>query len=108
MHALLVTFHSSATVEDLQAPFTDYAATLRSIPGLISKTWLKDGETLGGFHVFTDRALADRYLASEMVAALTANDAFDNFAIVRYDVLSDLSITTGTPADPITAAIPGR
>lgn len=104
MHAVLVTFQSSASIEALAEPFAAYAEALCSVPGLIFKTWIKDGETLGGFHVFSGRGAADRYLGSEMVAGLTANPAFANFSIERYDVLGDLSATTGTPSSPIAAA----
>jgi hypothetical protein len=97
MHAVLITFHSSVPVEDLAGPFTAYANQLRTVPGLVSKTWIRDGETLGGFHVFASRADADNYLGSEMVAGLTSNEAFADFAISRYDVLDDLSRITGTP-----------
>jgi hypothetical protein len=67
------------------------------VPGFVSKTWLRDGETLGGFHLFTDRHATDAYLASEMVAGLTANAAFPGFAIRHGAVLEELSGMTGSP-----------
>ena len=105
MHGILITFHSAAPIDALEAPFTTYAEQLRSIPGLIVKVWIRDGETVGGFHVFADRAAADRYLGSEMVAGLTSNDAFTDFAIERYDVLEGLSLITGTPSAQLAGAI---
>lgn len=97
MHAVLITFKSSAPVDQLEQPFREYAEALCGIGGLIAKTWIKDGETLGGFHVFTSRATADAYLGSEMVAGLTSNPAFENFTVDHYDVLEELSFITGTP-----------
>ncbi|GMQ94373.1 MAG: hypothetical protein BMS9Abin12_1862 [Acidimicrobiia bacterium] len=97
MHAVLVTFNSTASTDELADPFREYAEALRSIPGLISKTWIKDGDTLGGFHVFESRAEAETYLGGEMVAGLTSNPAFTNFSIDHFSVLDELSQITGTP-----------
>jgi hypothetical protein len=103
MHAVLITFHSSVPAEDLVEPFTAYAEQLCSVPGLVAKTWIRDGEILGGFHVFSSRADADNYLSSEMVAGLTSNEAFEDFSIERYEVLDDLSRITGTPSRALAA-----
>ncbi|HSL97585.1 MAG TPA: YdhR family protein [Candidatus Deferrimicrobiaceae bacterium] len=97
MHAMLITFTSAVDVDDLQQPFHDYAEGLRSVDGLISKTWLHDGRTLGGFHLFTSRAAAEQYLDSAMVAGLTGTPAFSEFEIRHWEVLGDLSAMTGTP-----------
>jgi hypothetical protein len=97
MHAVLITFRSAVSTEELTGPFGEYAEALRSVPGLISKTWIKDGETLGGFHVFESRAEAETYLGSEMVAGLTSNPAFSDFSIHHFDVFDELSRITGTP-----------
>ena len=105
MHAVLITFHSSVSADELVEPFTDYAEQLCSVAGLVEKTWVRDGEILGGFHVFSSRADADRYLGSEMVAGLTSNEAFEDFAITRYDVLDALSSRTGTPTTPLAAVV---
>jgi hypothetical protein len=97
MHGLLITFSSSAELEQLERPFADYAEALRGVPGFVCKTWLQDGELIGGFHVFASREDADAYLASELVAGLTANPAFIDFEIRHYQVLEELSVRTGTP-----------
>lgn len=103
MHAVLITFHSSVAADELVEPFTDYAEQLCSVPGLVAKTWIRDGEILGGFHVFLSRPDADRYLGGEMVAGLTTSEAFEDFTITRYDVLDALSSMTGTPSSPLAA-----
>ncbi len=97
MHSVLITFKSAATSDELEGPFREYAEALRSIPGLISKTWIKDGDTLGGFHVFESRAEADTYLGGEMVAGLTSNPAFSAFSIDHFEVFDELSRISGTP-----------
>ncbi len=97
MHAVLITFQSSASLDDLAAPSTEYARALQAVPGFVSKTWLGDGETLGGFHLFTDRHAAEAYLESEMVAGLTANAAFSGFAIRHCAAREELTGMTGSP-----------
>jgi len=99
MHAVLITFRSSAPIEELAQPFKEYAEGLRAVPGLISKTWIGGGEgILGGFHVFANRADADAYLGSDMAAGLMATPAFEDFRVTHYDVFEELSVSTGTPA----------
>lgn len=97
MHAVIITFHSTASLDDLVGPFTDYAHALGGVPGLVAKTWLRDGAMLGGFHVFASRQAADAYLAGALVAGLTANPAFGDFQIRHYAVLEDLSRITHSP-----------
>jgi len=99
MHAVLITFRSSAPIEELAQPFKKYAEGLRAVPGLISKTWIDGGEgILGGFHLFANRTDADAYLGSEMAAGLMATPAFEDFRVTRYDVFDELSVVTGTPS----------
>ena len=97
MHAVLITFTSSASLDDLKAPFTDYANALREMQGLILKTWIRDGSTLGGFHVFASRQDAEAYLNSELAAGLTSNPAFSDFQFRHFAVLEELSAMTGSP-----------
>lgn len=95
MHAIMITFTTSIPTDRLVGPFTDYAEALREQPGLITKTWIQDGSTLGGFHLFEDRAAADAYLASDLAAGLRATEGFDDFDVRGFDVLADLSAMTG-------------
>ena len=96
MHALLITFRSATPPGALAAPLAAHAAVLRGMPGLIAQTWLHDGAILGGFYVFAGRRAAEGYLASELVAGLTANPAFSEVRIRHYGVLEDLHRPTGT------------
>lgn len=97
MHSVLITFSSSATLDDLKGPFADYANALRGVNGLVAKTWIRDGSTLGGFYIFASRQAAENYLSSQMVADLTSNPAFSDFQIRHFDVLEELSAMTGSP-----------
>lgn len=103
MHAVLIKFQSAIAMSDLAGPFGEYAEALCGVPGLISKTWIKDGDTLGGFHLFASRGAADAYLGSEMVAGLTSNPGFSGFTIDHFDVIENLSYKTGTPRELVSA-----
>ena len=104
MHAVLVTFRSSASPDALRGPFGDYANALKDQPGLVMKTWLADGETLGGFLLFADRGAADAYLQGPMLGAVKGNPAFTDWEVHHFDVLDDLSGVTGTPRAALAAA----
>ena len=101
MHALVITFRSAVAPEELKEDFARYAAALRdgAAPGLVGKIWLADGTTVGGFCLFTDRGVADRYLDGMFAEAVTANPAFSDVRVERYDVDEALSrITDGLGA----------
>ncbi len=98
MHGVLLTFTNSAPIDDIAEPLSDYCDAVRGIPGLISKTWIQDGDTLGGFHVFADRESADTYLASEMAAGLMSMEPFSDFEVRQFGIFDDFSVRNGTPS----------
>ena len=106
MHAVFISFRSSANPEDLAEPFQQYANALRdgAIQGFCSKTWLANDELVGGFHIFDSRAAADRYLDTMFAPNVAANPAFTDIRIERFEVDEEMSaITNGLPAS---AAVP--
>jgi hypothetical protein len=103
MHGILITFTSSAPIEQLEGPFTDFAHGLGEVPGFVSKTRLSDGATVGGFYIFTDRAPAESYLNSPMIGEVRANPAFSGFEVRHFAILESLSEITNSPLQPATA-----
>ena len=97
MHALVITFRSAVAREALQEDFTRAAEALRdgAARGLVGKTWLSDGSTVGSFCLFEDRGDADRYLDGFFAEAITANPIFSDVRVERYDVNEALSRITG-------------
>ena len=95
MHALLITFQSSIPTPQLAETFERYAKELRKQPGLITKVWIHDGDTIGGFHLFESKSAADAYQSSALAGGLRATDGFDDFDVRNFDVLEDLSAITG-------------
>lgn len=63
--------------------------------GLISKTWINDGDTVGGFYVYADRASADNYLESEIIKRIKTAPIFSDFQVRHSDVLEEFSGVTG-------------
>ena len=101
MHALLITFRSAASPDELKDGNTEYAKALRdgAAPGLVAKTWLADGATLGGFCLFEDRAAAERYLEGLFTEAVAKDPMFSDIRVEHYDVDEALSaITNGLGA----------
>jgi hypothetical protein len=104
MHAVLVTFESAASLTVLEASFAAYADAVRTTPGLSTKIWLTDGTTVGGFHLFADRASAERYLEGELFAGIKTNPAFQQFRVEHFTVLDELTaVTGGALAAPVLA-----
>lgn len=94
MHALLITFTSSASEQELKNMASEFAEVVRDVPGLLSKAWLADGSTSGGFYLFTDRAAAEAYANGPLVENLRAYPAFSDFSIRDFAVDPELSART--------------
>ncbi len=96
MHALFITYTSSVNREDLREAYTQYAQALANgqISGFITKTWLANGDTHGGFHLFRDRESADRYLAEMFEPTVGQNPVFSNIRIEHFEVSEELSALT--------------
>ena len=98
MHALLISFTSGASLDQLAEPFAEYARALRDVPGLVSKTWIVDGTTVGGFYTFTTAADIDAYLAGALWASVATNPAFSGFRFERYGIVEELTALTSPAA----------
>lgn len=99
MRVLSVRFKSTLPLKDLEAPWRDVALEIAAVPGLLSKTWIHDGDYFGGIYTFRDQASLDGYAAGPIVAAIMSNPAFSDFRLEQFDVLEALStITRGIPA----------
>ncbi len=105
MHAVMITFESDIGPDELTAPFATYAEALQGVGGLIAKVWIHEGMTLGGFHLFVDRAQAEAYLESTLFAGVAANPGFRDFQIGHFGVIDELSARTGIPVLS-TSAVP--
>ena len=99
MRILSVRFKSATPLKDLEGSWLDLAPEFNAVPGLLSKTWIQDGELLGGIYTFREQAGVDAYLTGPIVASITSNPAFSDFRLEQYDILEKLSaITRGISA----------
>ncbi|WP_328304331.1 YdhR family protein [Actinomycetospora sp. NBC_00405] len=95
MHALHITYTSSASIEQLRDASVVFAEVLRTVPGFVAKTWLVDGAHHGGFYLFTDRAAAQAYRDGPLVTGLREHPAFSDFEVRGWDVDDELGALTG-------------
>lgn len=92
MHALLITYQSTAP--DVSSDrCAERAGAMQAVPGLVMKTWLRDGDTLGGFYLFATREAAAEFLVSDLARSPPIADS----TIRQFAVLGELSHATGTP-----------
>jgi Putative mono-oxygenase ydhR len=97
MHAVLVTFMSCASLDELEVVFQPLAVQLATTDGLVMETWISDDTIVGGFHIFEDRSSADAYLNSELFEAFLTDPTFVHFRVQHFDVSDHLSAITHCP-----------
>ena len=98
MHAVLVTYENDAPADQVKnnPGVVAFAKGLKKVPGLISKTWINDGKTFGGFYGFTDKASAEAYINGDMFQnAVVKNPSNRNLQIKHFAVFSDLTVMSG-------------
>ena len=101
MHAVFITFRSAVSPIEREDGYRQVAEALRdgAAPGFISKTWLSDGQTVGGFYHFQDRQAADSFLEGMFAASVPTDPAVSDIRIERYDINEAMSeITNGLHA----------
>jgi hypothetical protein len=84
------------------------APMIAAVPGLIGKAWLASEatNTYGGVYAFANRAAAEAYLASEIIAGLRANPHVVNVEARVFDTIEAATrITQGVlPLYPVPRA----
>lgn len=92
--AVLITFKSSATPEQLASIAGPASREIARVPGLLSKTWIGGEGMSGGFYVFESPAAAEAYLSGPIVGQLRGCPFFSDFEVRRFDVEPELSRVT--------------
>jgi hypothetical protein len=67
---------------------------IRDVPGFLSKAWLHNGASRGGFYLFTDEAATRADTDGPVVGSVLANPAFDDVQVRAFAVDTDLSART--------------
>lgn len=97
MHVLIINFHlADMSEEGYRAACADLAPAFAELPGLLAKVWLHDPatETYGGVYLFRDRAAADGYVSSELLASVAASPHFVDITSRDFEVYEDLTRVT--------------
>lgn len=89
MHAVFMTFEFSGSSGELTKAFSGFADTLNEASGLVTNTWMRDGSTIGGFHVFRTSQAAEAFLKSGRVRALAANSRVSDFYVRLFSTLTN-------------------
>lgn len=89
MYALHVTFTTDLPDDALRPAQRAFADRLASVPGFVSKTWLRDGAVHGGFYLFATAADARAYLDGPLFAGLRG---FDDLAVSGYAVDTETTV----------------
>ena len=97
MHAILIMCHSAVAPGASDEALARHAEVLQGVPGLVMKTWLRDGEMRGGFYLFATHEAAEEYLASGLSVGFAAHPALAASAVRHFAVLEEPSRATGTP-----------
>ena len=90
MQILIVNFNlNGITEDDFVNHANEVAPAFAAVPGLLSKVWLADRAegVYGGVYTFESADAVDRYLASDLCAAVASNPGLANISVRRFDVL---------------------
>ena len=100
MHALVVTYSLRDASPAQHAELCrQLAPAVAAVRGLVSKTWLANGETgrYGGFYVFESRAAFDRYVASELFEMLRSHHSVADVGASEFSIDEGPTALTGGP-----------
>lgn len=98
MQAVLVTYENDASAVQVKSSpdAVGFSKALKKVPGLISKTWINDGKTFGGFYVFTDKTSAEAYIQDDMFQNAVVKDPSNRNVQIRYwAIFSELTAISG-------------
>jgi len=94
MYALHVTFTTDLPDNALRPAQRAFAEQLASVPGFLSKAWLRDGAVHGGFYLFATAADARAYIDGPLFAGLRR---FTDLTVRGYAVDTEVGALTGCP-----------
>lgn len=91
MHALFLTFEFAGEDGELDRAFSQYAESLVDIPDLLTRMWMKDGSTIGGFFVFQHVGGAELFLDSSRIRTLVRHPDVSDFYVRHFSTLGTIS-----------------
>jgi Putative mono-oxygenase ydhR len=103
MHALFVTYALRGTTPAQHAELCEQLApAVAAVPGLVSKTWLANGDTgrYGGFYVFASRPDCDHFIASELFDVLRSHGTMRDVEAHEFSIATGPTATTRGASQP--------
>lgn len=103
MHALFVTYALRDATPDQHAELCEQLApAVAAVPGLVSKTWLANGDTgrYGGFYLFDSRADFERFVASELFDTLWTLASIRDVSASDFSIVENPTALTRGPSRP--------
>jgi hypothetical protein len=97
VHAILIICHSAVAPAASDEALACRAEALQGVPGLVMKTWLRDGDIPRGFYLFAIHEAAAEFLVSDLAASLATQAVATGRTVRHFAVLEELSRATGTP-----------
>ncbi len=97
MHIQIINFRlEGISEEDYRRLTESIAPAFANLPGLVSKTWLANGETntYGGVYVFSDREAMEAYKQTDIYKGVQANPHFENVTVTDFAVVENATRTT--------------
>lgn len=94
MHAVIITFRSTAPPDSLIDTMKASTDAILAVDGFVSKVWLRDGDTFGGSYVFDSEESAANYVGSDLVAGLRHMEGFSDVEVRTFSVIEELTATT--------------
>ena len=102
MHIMVVNFNLEGISQDDYLWIVEpIAPAFAGLPGLISKTWLANGETntYGGVYLWQDRGSMEAYKQTDIYKGMQANPHFENVTVTDFAVVENATRVTRGPAE---------
>lgn len=102
MHIMIINFALDGISEEQYGEHVEsLAPAFAELPGLVSKTWLANGETnaYGGVYVWRDREAMEAYKEGDVYKGTTTNPHFKDVSARDFAVLEGPTRTTRGSAE---------
>lgn len=97
MYVQIVTFGlEGVSEEDYREGCQKETSTFSSVPGLLTKIWLRDpaSNTYGAVYLWRNRAAYETYLKGDVWASVEGDESFTNMTSNSFGVIEELTSET--------------
>jgi heme-degrading monooxygenase HmoA len=97
MHVQIITYRIGEVSDpEFNEANREFAELMKDVPGLVTKVWLKSDEpgVYGGVYLWRDRESCEAFLASELLAAVKADESVHDLTSHDYAVNEEMTKIT--------------